>query len=244
MTACAVRRDVERRAACRRRRAGSAVTLRTVLPHASLRREADLVERGASPRRRARAGTKWNWTFCRVVTWPKPREYSSPTSASASSCAAREDALRDLHAQHVHVRLPLAVGAAARGERRGTGRAVISPRSNCCRRVDEIVDVAPGRKKRSCFGLACPCRSSVASAEAPRSSGILRILDRKTVQYVTQTCLFKRLFADLADLAARFHEVDPGAAHVCESRRGACPCGPCACNRRTPRARDRRRPAS
>src|SRR5262249_21244135 len=31
--------------------------------------------------------TKWNWTFCRVVMWPKPREQRSPTSASASSCS-------------------------------------------------------------------------------------------------------------------------------------------------------------
>ncbi len=52
---------------------GDRVTLRTALPHAS---------RVVSPARAqtriadgtSLSGTKWNWKFCRVVTWPQPRE--------------------------------------------------------------------------------------------------------------------------------------------------------------------------
>jgi xanthine dehydrogenase large subunit len=60
------------------------VMLRTVLPQASL------VVRPTSARRRMARSTsascmKWNWTFCRVVTWPYPRDCSVATSASASS---------------------------------------------------------------------------------------------------------------------------------------------------------------
>ena len=51
----------------------AAVMLRTELPHASR------VVRPASASRRIAGSTscsltKWNWTFCRVVMWPKPRE--------------------------------------------------------------------------------------------------------------------------------------------------------------------------
>ena len=64
-----------------------AVTLRTVLPHASF-----VVRPTSSKRRMASAArascTKWSWMFCRVVTWPQPRENSSVTSATHSSCAA------------------------------------------------------------------------------------------------------------------------------------------------------------
>ena len=63
--------------------------------------------------------------------WPNPREYRSATSASASSCARVEHALRDLHAQHLEVGvLPLAVDAAHEPERApfvGTDLASLEP---------------------------------------------------------------------------------------------------------------------
>ena len=37
--------------------------------------EADRRRGRAAPRGSARAATKWNWTFWRVVMWPQPREY-------------------------------------------------------------------------------------------------------------------------------------------------------------------------
>ena len=81
--------------------------------------------------------------FCRVVMWPKPREYRSATSASACSCALGEHALRDLHAQHLRVvGLALAVGAAHEPEGAplvGADLAALELRQ----RVGELVDVGP-----------------------------------------------------------------------------------------------------
>src|SRR5690606_33276796 len=59
-----------------------AVMLRTELPHASR-----LVMPASATRACAFDAsatlTKWNWKFCRVVMWPKPRDQLSATSASA-----------------------------------------------------------------------------------------------------------------------------------------------------------------
>ena len=61
---------------------------------------------------------KWSWMFCRVVMWPKPREYCSADIGEGLELRRVEDALRDLDAQHLRVaRLPLAVGAAHQPER-------------------------------------------------------------------------------------------------------------------------------
>ena len=60
--------------------------------------------------------TKWSWKFWRVVTWAKPRECSSATSAIASSWGPVEHALRDLHPLHVVLGLALAVGAVEEAE--------------------------------------------------------------------------------------------------------------------------------
>ena len=64
---------------------GQPVTLRTALPHASR------VVRPSSARIRIASSqsfssTKWSWMFCRVVTWPKPREYFAATVANARIC--------------------------------------------------------------------------------------------------------------------------------------------------------------
>ena len=80
--------------------------------------------------------------FWRVVMWPKPRECCSATSASACSCARRDHALRDLHAQHLRVGgLALPVGAAHQAERAplvGRDLAALELRQH----VGELVDVA------------------------------------------------------------------------------------------------------
>ena len=103
--------------------------LRTELPHASR------VVSPASARRRIACSTscsltKWSWKFWRVVMWREAARVRSAASASASSCARVEDALRDLHAQHLRVAgLPLAVGAAHEAERAPLVGRQISPRS-------------------------------------------------------------------------------------------------------------------
>jgi hypothetical protein len=65
---------------------GQHVQLRTELPHASLVVMPDAAS-WVSAASVSASGTKWYWTFCRVVTWPLPPPYFSATSASASSCA-------------------------------------------------------------------------------------------------------------------------------------------------------------
>ena len=87
--------------------------------------------------------------FWRVVMWPNPREKRSPTSASASSCARVEDALRNLDAQHLHVAgLPLAVGAAHQPEHPPlVGRQLAALES--LERGDELVDVRLAGKRQA-----------------------------------------------------------------------------------------------
>ena len=122
--------------------------LRTELPHASR------VVSPASASMRIAVSTswsftKWNWMFCRVVMWPKPRENRSPTSASASSCGAVEHALRNLDAQHLHVAgLPLAVGAADEAEHPPlVGRQLAA--LEFLERGDKLVDVGLARERKA-----------------------------------------------------------------------------------------------
>ncbi len=66
---------------------GHDVMLRTELPHAS-RVVSPVCARSRIINSASLSSTKWNWTFCRVVTWPNPREYLALASASARICGA------------------------------------------------------------------------------------------------------------------------------------------------------------
>ena len=89
--------------------------------------------------------TKWSWMFCRVVTWPKPREYRSATSAIASSCSGPRTPEGDLDPEHLHVRLTLAVDAAQQAE----GAELLGVELAALEGfelLDELVDVSLVRK--------------------------------------------------------------------------------------------------
>ena len=113
--------------------------LRTALPQASR------VVRPSSASSRIAgsasfSSTKWNWMFCRVVTWQKPREYFAATSAKTRACRL-DDALRRLDAQHLDAVLTLAVGAARQPKAPPVVRGEFAA-LELVQQVDELVDVA------------------------------------------------------------------------------------------------------
>ncbi len=86
--------------------------------------------------------------FWRVVMWPKRREYFSPTSASAWSCAAGQHALRNLHAEHLGIfRLALPVRAANESEGAPLIRRQLAALVSV-ERGDELVDVGDLGKRQ------------------------------------------------------------------------------------------------
>ena len=92
------------------------MTLRIVLPQPSREeRPASAISRSSSSV--SRSGTWWIWMFWRVVTWPLPSgAYFSMTLPKASICSGRDAAERQLHPDHLHVGLALAVDALLEAE--------------------------------------------------------------------------------------------------------------------------------